>query len=85
MKMTEEHTRKIQEIIGAMRCPKNFRCAEGGFEGLCRARDFGDDEALQCLDETSPPCPFARVYDSGFQMRFCRCPLRVYLSKNLGR
>lgn len=83
MKMKEQDREKIQEIIGRMQCPKGFKCAEGGFENLCKANDFGDQEALQCLEETSPPCPFAGVYNYGFQMRFCRCPLRVYLAKKL--
>ncbi len=85
IRMAEEDSKRIQEIIAGMQCSKNFKCAEGGFEDLCRARDFGDDKALQCLEETSPPCPFAGVYDFGFHMRFCRCPLRVYLAKNLGK
>jgi len=83
--MEEEDRKKIQEIIGGMQCPKNFKCAEGGFENLCRAKDFGDENYLHCLEETSPACPFAVLYDHGFQMRFCRCPLRVYLAKNLGK
>jgi hypothetical protein len=66
-----------------MQCPKDFECAENAFDDLCKARDFGDEQSLHCLEETSPPCPFAALYDGGFQMRFCRCPLRVYLAKNL--
>jgi hypothetical protein len=85
IKITEEDSKRIQEIIGGMQCPKNLKCAEDGFKDLCRARDFGDENLLQCLEETSPPCPFAGVYDYGYQMRFCRCPLRVYLAKNLAK
>jgi len=85
MKIGEEDSKKIQEIMSEMQCPKNFKCAENGFAGLCRARDFGDDKALHCLEETSPPCQFAGVYNCGFQMRFCRCPLRVYVAKHLGK
>lgn len=83
--LAKEDSKRIQEIIDGMQCPRNFKCAESGFENLCRARDFGDEKSLQCLEETSPPCPFAGVYNYGFQMLFCRCPLRVYLAKNLGR
>lgn len=81
----QEDSKRIQQIMGEMECLKNFQCAQDGFEDLCRVRDFGDDKAVQCLEETSPPCHFAGVYDYGFQMRFCRCPLRVYVAKNLGR
>ena len=83
--MKEEDRRRIEEIIDGMQCPKGFKCAEDGFENLCRAKHFGGELFLQCLEETSPPCLFAGVYDQGFQMRFCRCPLRVYIAKNLGK
>jgi hypothetical protein len=84
-KMKEEYKTRIQEIIDGMQCPKDFKCVEGGFENLCKAKQFVNEHFLQCLEETSPPCPFAGVYDYGFEMRFCRCPLRVYLAKNLGK
>jgi hypothetical protein len=81
--MKEEYSARIQEIVDGMQCPKGFKCAEGGFENLCKAKHFGEELFLQCLEETSPPCPFAGVYAYGFQMHFCRCPLRMYLAKNL--
>ena len=83
IKITEEDSERIQKIIGGLQCPKNLKCAESGFEHLCRTRDFGDEKALQCLEETNPPCLFAGIYDNGFQIRFCRCPLRVYIAKHL--
>ena len=79
--MKPEQQAKIREIIAGMRCPKDFECAERGFETLCKAKDFGDEQSLQCLEKR--PCPFAGVYNTGFEIQFCRCPLRVYLEKNL--
>ena len=84
-KMKDEDRKKIQEIIDGIQCAKNFKCAEGGFENLCKAKDFGDKDTLHCLEETSLPCPFAVLYDHGFQIRFCRCPVRIYLTKHLGK
>ena len=81
--MMKQDRKRIQQIIDGMQCPKNFICVESEFEDLCRARDFGDEKSLQCLEEISPPCPFAGVYDYGFEMRFCRCPLRVYIARHL--
>jgi hypothetical protein len=81
--MKEEYSARIQEIVNGMQCPKGFKCAEGGFENLCKTKEFGGEQFLQCLEEASPPCPFAGVYAYGFQMHFCRCPLRMYLAKNL--
>ena len=83
--MPEEDREKIQEILGRMECPENFKCAESGFESICKARDFGDDERLECIERDDPPCRFARVWNHGFEMRFCECPLRVYLAKHLER
>ncbi|MFH1716706.1 MAG: hypothetical protein ABIF19_05100 [Planctomycetota bacterium] len=81
--MKAEHRARIQEIIAGMRCQKGFECAEGRFETLCKARDFGDEQSLQCLE--GRPCPFASVYNTGFEIHFCRCPLRVYLAKNFAK
>ncbi len=77
-----EDCRRIEEIIGKMTCPKGFRCAESGFENLCKARDFGVESYLDCLDENRSLCrfalPFADIY-------LCQCPLRVFLAKKLRR
>jgi hypothetical protein len=85
--MVEEKVRKrIGEIIGEMDCPKHFKCAESGFENLCKASDFGDEHHLECLQEPYPRCEFALHTDSsGKGIRFCRCPLRVYLARELGK
>ena len=79
--MKEEDRKRIQEIIGGMQCPKDFLCAQRGFEGLCKARDIGLKNSLVCLEEN-------QVTSCGFLLllgrdRFCQCPLRVYLKKNL--
>ncbi|UCG58293.1 MAG: hypothetical protein JSU70_02070 [Phycisphaerales bacterium] len=83
--MEEQDKERIQEIISGMQCPKDFECVEGGFENMCKARDFGDEATLHCLEETSSPCQFAVLCDYGLQIRFCHCPLRVYLAKHLGK
>jgi hypothetical protein len=78
--LREEDLRLIEEIIGKMACPKGFRCAESGFENLCKARDFGVESYLDCLDVQKSICrfalPFADIY-------LCQCPLRVFLAKKL--
>ena len=81
--MKEEDREKIDEILGEMRCPKDFKCVDSGFEDLCKARDFGADEQLLCLEDKSVQCPFAVECDWGIRLRFCRCPLRIYLARNL--
>ena len=81
--MKEEDREKIDEILGGMRCPKDFKCVDSGFEDLCKARDFGSDEQLLCLEDEAALCAFAVECDWGIRVRFCRCPLRVYLGKHL--
>jgi len=78
--MKEEDRKKIWEIMGGMHCPKNFKCAEKGFEYLCKARDFGVENYLDCLEKDSSACSFALSFGSAY---VCQCPLRVYLSKKL--
>jgi hypothetical protein len=79
--MNDKDRKKIEEIMGAMQCPKNFKCAESGFEEhLCRATDFGAEKYLDCLEENPSACLFALPFRYG---HMCQCPLRVYLCKYL--
>lgn len=78
--MTEEDLLKIKEIISGMKCPKGFRCAEEGFAWLCKAEEIGLTDHLKCLEVDQPDCPFKINFA---HLRFCQCPLRVYLFKKL--
>ncbi len=78
--MKEEHRKKIKEIMGEMQCPKNFNCAESGFEVICKAKDLGLESYLKCLEPNPKDYKFALPY--GYN-HFCQCPLRVYLAKKL--
>jgi hypothetical protein len=80
--MKEEVTARIQSLIDSMSCPKDFKCAEGGFETLCKAKDVGLKRHLVCLDDDPEACLFAMPMDDTY---FCQCPLRVYIAKNLSR
>jgi len=76
----EEDRRKIEEIVAGMKCPRNFRCAESGFEAVCKAKDFGIESFLECFEPDPSDCPFAFPFGNRY---FCHCPLRVYLAKRL--
>ncbi len=78
--MKEEYRKKIEELIGQMQCPKDFKCAESGFENLCKARDLGLESYLECLEDNPSRCLFAQSFGNKY---YCRCPLRVYLAKQL--
>jgi hypothetical protein len=78
--MKDEHKKKIEEIMGAMQCPKDFKCAKKGFGHLCKAKDIGVEKYLACLEEDPSACSFALSFGYSY---LCQCPLRVYLSKKL--
>jgi hypothetical protein len=80
MTFDEELEKEIAEIIGGLKCPKDFKCYRSGFENLCKAEDLGMDSFLVCLEETPSDCPFAFDFGSAC---FCQCPLRVYIAKKL--
>ena len=77
--MEDKLKREIEEIIGQMKCPKDFICYRSGFKELCKARDFGIENYLQCLEDEPQGCKFVIFYGD---MRFCECPLRYYLIKS---
>ncbi len=76
--MKEEEYVQIQEIIGKIECPKNFLCADKGFEDLCKVMYFGARDYLVCLENDPQQCIFCK---SGV----CTCPIRVYIAKHLKR
>ena len=78
--VNDEIRKEISEIIGRMKCPKGFECAESGFERLCRARYCGLDKYLECLEDIPSRCAFAFPFGN---RHFCKCSLRVYIAKNL--
>lgn len=77
-----EHRKQIDKIMAEITCRKHFRCVESGFENLCKARDFGGNNYLDCLEADPAECPFAMRFDD---QHLCECPLRVYLAKKLGK
>jgi hypothetical protein len=78
--MYEKDKNKIKEIIGGMKCPKDFQCSRSGFKFLCNARDIGLDSYLVCLEKHPLDCLFSMSFGSA---HLCKCPLRVYIAQNL--
>jgi len=78
--MHDDERKKIEEIMAGMQCPKGFTCAEHGFERPCKATDIGLESHLVCIEERPSACPFALSFGNSY---LCRCPLRVYLGREL--
>ena len=80
--MKVEQKNKIEEIMSGMVCTKGFKCAASGFDHLCRASVNDLENCLTCLDENPHQCPFAVRMGKG---HLCYCPLRAFLTKELGK
>jgi hypothetical protein len=80
LRMDETTKKKIEGIIDGMSCPKDFICAEKGFEALCKVRKIGLDSYLECLEEKPWDCRFGISFGDSY---FCSCPLRVYLAEHI--
>jgi hypothetical protein len=74
--------KELQDIISDLECSKDFSCYKQGLENLCKAKDVGLKEHLQCLEENPSDCPFSQSFAS---INFCYCPLRVHIAKKLGK
>lgn len=77
--MDDDIRKEIEAIIGGMECPKDFQCYRSGLKVLCKARDFGIENYLECLETEPQGCCFSISFGD---MRFCKCPLRYYLVSN---
>jgi hypothetical protein len=78
--MEQNHQKAIERIIGRLQCSKNFKCYRKGFDDLCKAQEIGLETFLECLEEDPHECPFSMPLGGTV---YCRCPLRVYVAKNL--
>lgn len=72
--------KEIQEIVGEMQCPKNFKCYKSGFKHLCRAKDFGIESFLECLESEPEECKFSFSVEG---INYCQCPLRCYIAQKM--
>jgi hypothetical protein len=80
--MAKQRKPKLDEIIGGLQCPVNFRCYKSKYKDLCKAQDIGMESFLVCLDKNPQKCKFS--FSFGFKY-FCKCPLRVFIAKEFKR
>lgn len=78
--MIKQSKPKLENIIGGLKCPKNFRCYKSKYKDLCKAKDIGMESFLICLDKDPHKCEFS--FSFGYKY-FCKCPLRVFIAKEL--
>ncbi len=82
MEISQISTKEIEQIISNMQCPKDFECHKFEFEKVSPTRDLGVETFVECLSDNPTPCTFSLTFGNKF---FCKCPLRVYIKKKLGR
>ncbi len=80
--MKEIHKTELKRIAEDQSCPKLLQCYTTGFEILCKARDIGLQNLIECLEENPDKCPFSMSFPG---VACCKCAVRVYICKNIGK
>jgi hypothetical protein len=73
---------KIVEMIGELKCPKDFQCYKSKYDALCNAEFKGTPDVLHCLEEAPDDCIFSLSYRDTY---YCQCPLRNYIAEKVGK
>lgn len=81
--MGEATDGRLQELVALTDCPRDFGCIVS--PDVCKARDIGYPDFIECLDEFRNMC--AKKSSCGYgagndQFTLCRCQVRVHLAKN---
>ena len=80
MELNADQRADIENIKLSMECPQGFECEKSNFTKLPKVRDLGITDMVQCLSDEPEQCTFAVPFGFG---HFCKCPLRVYLAREL--
>jgi hypothetical protein len=78
--MNQEYQKEIEEIMGVMKCSKDFKWCKLGVDVLCKAKDIGAESFLLCLEKNLRKCNFSLPRLRGY---ICECPIRIYLARKL--
>jgi hypothetical protein len=74
---------ELQEIMGGEMCPKDFECYKDAFSNPCQVIEHsGLKDYVQCLKRPPLGCTLSMLFGT---LHLCRCPLRVFICKQLGK
>jgi len=73
---------ELTEIIGGLKCPKNYHCYRTNYKELCKAEFLGKLKVVHCLEEDSQGCIFSLSYKDAY---YCQCPVRNYIAEKIER
>lgn len=78
----QQQMSEMEQIIGSMKCAKDFECFKSGFQKLCKVKNIGEGKVIECSPENRSPCE----YKFSFMAKtFCKCELRYYIARNLNK
>lgn len=77
--MNEQEHQELSEIAAAVQCQRGRTCVQNGFSDICKARDLGLENYVDCLSERPNNCQFAMSFGNG---HLCTCTARVFLAKH---
>jgi len=80
----------VERIMKGMNCPKDFKCAKSNFENLYKAQEFGmgGKKMYLCQEKSPKNCTYSEGWggDPAHPHNYlCRCSMRIYLIKELGK
>jgi len=73
---------KIREMVGGLSCQKDFSCVTQKSDYPGEPAEGGLGALFTCLGKKVQVCTFA---DTSGERFLCKCPLRLYLRKELQR
>lgn len=80
MKLNIENQKRLDEIIGQLKCPKDYRCYKLGFKKLCKMKETAGSRLYECLEKGPNECTFSVSYGHA---HFCSCPLRIFIANKM--
>lgn len=80
--MGQPQDERMETLIRDTGCDRDIRALLSRPDDHCRAVDVGFDAFLECHHEQPQLCRFARSFGHAF---FCRCPLSLYIRREIGR
>ena len=77
--MEKDYKSEIENIISTMKCPWGCGCYKRGLKPVCKTIDIGEDYVK--IEETGGNGCGHKI--SLGRESYCKCPLHVYLAKNI--
>ena len=81
IELTEVQQKHIEELLLDSLCSRECECYQSGFKDLCKAKDIGMEDFLECAEEDANMRPSS--FSFGYRF-FCKCPIRIYISREFG-